>query len=873
MKRRGHFIVGVGALCALTARLWAGGSGLNVAVVVNQNSTNSLQLANYFCELRQIPPQNVLRLSWTGSATTWTTTDFDSLLVNPLLAMLSSRHLTSQIDYVVLSMDLPFQVTSPASVAINSTSSSLFYGFKPDPNPACSMAPGSTNLYAGSESVFRATPPLSAASNSFLVTMITSSNLALAKQIVSQGVTSDSTYPTQTVFLTKNPYDTARNVRFVLFDNAIFNARLRGNCSLQRLVASTPNGLGFTFGFQGGAANYTLSGVTVAPGGIADNLTSYGGLINGSDQLNMLAFLAAGATATYGTVDEPCNYLEKFPNPLVYFYQARGFSLAEAYYQSVTNPYQGLMVGEPLAAPFASPATGSWLSPPANAILHGTTNLALQIVAADTNHPISQVDLFVDGTFLETLTNIPPQAANLLTVNVAGKLITYTVPPDATLNSIATGLADALNAAATTNATKVVAVAAGDRVELHSTDLPTPGALVPLSASSAIGGAPTLTTFLHASGTNFLDSVAYGVRGFAVTNTPLVGDYLSLVVTKLNGESITNALTNAANGISLSAFVNSFLSVLNADSRLQGADGVVAEDWYNGDFYLTPSISGFTLRALSPGWQAAQILTSLSISTNLFATATGSQLLIEIVPEVPALSTGPQPLDDYLANLQPRAHLYVTSGAVASALTFPLDTVAQPDGFHELTAVIYEGSHVRTQRRLAQTIRIQNTALSAVFSTPFGGSNIAVEATIPFSVAASTNGIATIELFSTGGSLGLVTGQATATFAIAGSSLDVGLHPFYAVVTATNGAVYRTETKWLRLVGADAPFPLSLVKVPPPTLSWPATAGRAYDILATTNLTTAFQVTASVTATNAAGTWAETNPVVTERFYRVRPHD
>ena len=45
--------------CALAVRLWAGGSGLNVVVVVNQNSTNSVQLGNYYCEKRQVPPQNL----------------------------------------------------------------------------------------------------------------------------------------------------------------------------------------------------------------------------------------------------------------------------------------------------------------------------------------------------------------------------------------------------------------------------------------------------------------------------------------------------------------------------------------------------------------------------------------------------------------------------------------------------------------------------------------------------------------------------------------------------------------------------------------------------------------------------------------------
>src|SRR5205823_8773402 len=141
----------------------------------------------------------------------------------------------------------------------------------------------------------------------------------------------------------------------------------------------------------------------------ADNLTSYGGLIFvNSGHLSILSLLAAGASGSYGTVTEPCNYLEKFPSPQNYFYQSRGFSLAECYYQSVTNPYQGLLVGEPLAAPFAQPPLANWNNLPPNALLSGTTNLAFQANAADASRPVQQVDLFLDGLWLKTVTNIPP---------------------------------------------------------------------------------------------------------------------------------------------------------------------------------------------------------------------------------------------------------------------------------------------------------------------------------------------------------------------------------------------------------------------------------------------------------------------------------
>jgi uncharacterized protein (TIGR03790 family) len=91
------------------------------------------------------------------------------------------------------------------------------------------------------------------------------------------------------------------------------------------------------------------------PGAIADHLTSSAGnLPNGGGQMPVTDWLRAGATASYGTVEEPCNYTEKFPqaSSLIPRYVA-GETLIEAYWKSVYAPGPGLFVGEPLARPFA----------------------------------------------------------------------------------------------------------------------------------------------------------------------------------------------------------------------------------------------------------------------------------------------------------------------------------------------------------------------------------------------------------------------------------------------------------------------------------------------------------------------------------------
>jgi len=337
--------------------VWGGGSGLNVVVVVNQNSTNSVQLGNDYCEKRGVPPENLLRMTgWNGGSISWSRSDFETFLRDPLLGLVAATGLSNQVQYVLLSMDIPYEVVSGGD--INSTTSVLFYGFKPNSVPppdsplSCSLPDYSSNSFAFSELPFQEARPNTADTNGFLSFMLTDSTLAGAEAILSRGLAGDSSFPTQAVYLEKTS-DIARNVRFFTSDNAVFDSRVRGDTSVIR-IQSDSTSFSSVRGLLTGFAQLSLGADTFVPGGFGDSLTSYAGkLFEDSGQTSLLAFLNAGAAGSYGTVDEPCNYLQKFPDPLAYFYQSRGFCLAEAYYQSVLNPFQGLFVGEPLSAPFA----------------------------------------------------------------------------------------------------------------------------------------------------------------------------------------------------------------------------------------------------------------------------------------------------------------------------------------------------------------------------------------------------------------------------------------------------------------------------------------------------------------------------------------
>ena len=148
-------------------------------------------------------------------------------------------------------------------------------------------------------------------------------------------------------------------------------------------------------------------------------------------------------------------------------------------------------------------------------------------------------------------------------------------------------------------------------------------------------------------------------------------------------------------------------------------------------------------------------------------------------------------------------------------------------------------------------MRIQNTALTATFTPLLAGTNATLDMPLQFAVTASATNISRIELFSTGGSVGVVSNQPSAVFTAPSATLGLGLHPFYALVTDTAGNRYQTETVWIRLIPS---FKLSISGTPL-TLSWPAIPGLRYDVLATTNLASAFQTVTSLVASNTLVQW------------------
>jgi uncharacterized protein (TIGR03790 family) len=171
-----------------------------------------------------------------------------------------------------------------------------------------------------------------------------------ARELIDRGVSADGARQ-GTAYLLETT-DFTRNVRAATYRDA----KLLAGDSIPVQIVQAPaleQKSDVMFYFIGAAEVAKLGSNRFLPGAIADHLTSLGGDLTGSLQMSRLRWLEAGATASYGTVTEPCNILGKFPNAgMVMKRYLAGETLIEAYWKSVAMPGQGLFIGEPLANPF-----------------------------------------------------------------------------------------------------------------------------------------------------------------------------------------------------------------------------------------------------------------------------------------------------------------------------------------------------------------------------------------------------------------------------------------------------------------------------------------------------------------------------------------
>lgn len=468
-------------LCLGPALALAGGGPLDVLVVVNGASRDSRALGAYYLEKHGVPPSHLCTIKVDPRAPSLSLAEFERDVRLPIQAHLANNRLADQIHFLVLCLDVPSRVEND-----NGITSVLFYGYKPaTPGaPQCHVASNSVNQYYGAETAYNATAGWNR-TNAPIPFLLTAADLETAKRVVDRGAAAVAAFP-EGAFCLYGSGDSARNIRHrtysvvarsfdLLGRGAWLDANAGGSPAPARPVLGYLNGLPYL--------PTNLVGAAFAPGAICEHLTSCAGMIPEPclNQSSVWDWMRLGATASYGTVTEPCAFEVKFPDPMIAFWYARGFTAGEALAMSVRHPYQGLWVGDPLAAPFAAPPTVRVLEPARNAKLDGETTLRIALSAHERGAPPTFLDLYVDGRHHAAIARPFAPVGNQLVLDVGPDRFTYVVAPGEDLYAAAAGFAWAVNSKGNG---RITASAKADRVEISVREpLGTDGQPLPVSAT------------------------------------------------------------------------------------------------------------------------------------------------------------------------------------------------------------------------------------------------------------------------------------------------------------------------------------------------------------------------------------------------------
>jgi uncharacterized protein (TIGR03790 family) len=303
-----------------------------LGLIVNTADPYSVEIGAHYARRRGIPPANVVFVTLPAGRDEISREEFET----------AKAEADARLPVTVQALALAW--TTPFRVDCLSITTAFAFGFDP---AFCAQGCRPTRRSPDFNSPSRAPFSDLALRPAML---LAGQSVAEGKALIDRGVAADATFPGGTAYLLSTS-DRARNTRAAGY--ALLDA-MKPRVRVERLDADDlRDRRDVLFYFTGLPAVAGLETLRFRPGAIADHLTSTGGVLTGHAQMSVLRWLEAGATASYGTVAEPCNFTTKFPLPaLAIARYTRGETVLEAYWKSVAMPGQGVFVGEPLAAPF-----------------------------------------------------------------------------------------------------------------------------------------------------------------------------------------------------------------------------------------------------------------------------------------------------------------------------------------------------------------------------------------------------------------------------------------------------------------------------------------------------------------------------------------
>ena len=377
-------------------RLLAGGGPENLVLVVNANSQASLEVANHYAKIYNLPSSNIIHLDYQGDKAEVKGKEFLQQILLPVFKAINERGLAAQIDLITYSCDFPWRVQL----------NNLFpkgQKFSKQQKPWASLN-GATYLW---QSLIKPSTSVVSMHSNWYVPKFNHQNISRCQslgQVPSRGFRSRYYWKPDGAMTTKQ-----NEGRRYFLSTMLGVVTGRGNsvdevlASLQRSAYANTLAPKGTFYFMrrdevrsttrhecfqgvvnqinaiGGRAKIEdgvfpkskdpilglmigrsdlpldRSRPNIQPGAICEHFTSFGGMLYDKNwQTPLTDLIRAGASGASGTVDEPYAIQAKFPLPSMHLHYRRGCNLAESFYQSIAAPYQLLIVGDPLCQPWAN---------------------------------------------------------------------------------------------------------------------------------------------------------------------------------------------------------------------------------------------------------------------------------------------------------------------------------------------------------------------------------------------------------------------------------------------------------------------------------------------------------------------------------------
>lgn len=435
----------------------AGGTPENAVLIIDPSDAVSMYVGNYYKNARNIPDTNVLYMNSSASSYSTFTTSNQSAFFGSIL----TRGITDHTDYVVIAPFNGFFVsytggpTGPGSTATcshparYSTSalytlsqvSALFLSADLAEFRNNFYGDGSTTALGFSSNqgyLFGAASTSANAQRYYLSAQLgyTLGQLGNTTQdllsMIDRSVAADGTGvgASGTFYYMNNTSDAPRNVRAcgttagcatpTFYNNAV--ARLTSLGYSASVVTGTlpPNGSSNVLGVMTGANVLAIpgAGFSFAQGTFADHLTSWGALFDctGSCQTPVSAWITQGASASDGTVEEPCASTDIFPSANFHYYYAQGMSIGESYLRSLASlPTHNLLYGDPLTRAFAQFPSVTVTNPPTGN-QSGSITITASASTTLSGAQIASLDLLVDGVKMGSAA--PGSAFSLNTKNL-----------------------------------------------------------------------------------------------------------------------------------------------------------------------------------------------------------------------------------------------------------------------------------------------------------------------------------------------------------------------------------------------------------------------------------------------------------------------